>query len=47
MSTGDIEAKPNDLHKGLYQRLDFKNIEPYYELPVDLKNWLVFMELHL
>ncbi len=31
----------------LYQRLGFKNIDPYYELPEKLKNWLVFMELKL
>lgn len=36
-----------DEAKGLYRRLGFKNIDPYYELPVELKNWLVFMELHL
>ena len=36
-----------DEAKGLYQRLGFKTIEPYYELPEDLKNWLVFMELAL
>jgi len=31
----------------LYQRLGFKTIEPYYELPEDVRNWLVFMELKL
>ena len=34
-----------DEAKGLYQRLGFKTIEPYYELPEELRNWLVFMEL--
>ena len=32
---------------GLYRRLGFKTIEPYYELPEALRNWLVFMELVL
>jgi GNAT superfamily N-acetyltransferase len=32
---------------GLYQRLGFKFIEPYYELPENLRDWLVFMELRL
>lgn len=31
----------------LYESLGFKRIEPYYELPDDLANWLVFMELKL
>ena len=31
----------------LYQRLGFQTIEPYYELPEDVRNWLVFMELKL
>ena len=33
--------------QGLYQSLGFKKIEPYYELPEELKNWLVFMKLKL
>ena len=32
---------------GLYHRLGFKTIEPYYELPAAMKGWLVFMELAL
>jgi GNAT superfamily N-acetyltransferase len=32
---------------GLYRRLGFGFIEPYYELPQDLRDWLVFMELRL
>ncbi len=36
-----------DEARGLYQRLGFKTIEPYYELPAELRNWLVFMELSL
>jgi putative acetyltransferase len=31
----------------LYQSLGFRRIAPYYELPPDLRNWLVFMELTL
>ena len=33
--------------KNLYQRLGFKTIEPYYELPDELRDWLAFMELKL
>jgi putative acetyltransferase len=33
--------------KVLYQRLGFQIIQPYYELPEELRNWLVFMELKL
>ena len=29
---------------GLYRRLGFHDIEPYYDLPAPLRNWLVFME---
>lgn len=31
----------------LYQRLGFRVIQPYYELPEAQRNWLVFMELNL
>ena len=31
----------------LYQSLGFQQIEPYYELPENLKAWLVFFELRL
>jgi GNAT superfamily N-acetyltransferase len=31
----------------LYVRLGFKPIAPYYELPQNLREWLVFMELKL
>ncbi len=31
----------------LYEGLGFKRIEPYYDLPSDLRDWLVFMELEL
>ena len=33
--------------KGLYQRLGFRFVEPYYEVPEEMRNWLVFMELGL
>jgi putative acetyltransferase len=33
--------------QGLYQSLGFKRIKPYYELPEELQNWLVFMKLKL
>jgi GNAT superfamily N-acetyltransferase len=33
--------------KALYQRLGYQVIEPYYELPEALRDWLVFMELKL
>jgi putative acetyltransferase len=31
----------------LYRRLGFRDIAPYYELPDELRSWLVFMELPL
>jgi putative acetyltransferase len=31
----------------LYAKLGFKVVQPYYELPKDMKDWLVFMELKL
>ena len=33
--------------QGLYHRLGFRVIEPYYALPQALRNWLVFMQLDL
>jgi putative acetyltransferase len=33
--------------QALYRSLGFKTIAPYYELPRDLVDWLVFMELAL
>lgn len=30
--------------QGLYKRLGFQEIAPYYDMPADLRNWLVFME---
>ena len=33
--------------KALYSRLGFEVIPPYYELPAELRGWLVFMELTL
>jgi putative acetyltransferase len=32
---------------GLYARLGFRVIPPYYELPQNMRDWLVFMELEL
>jgi ribosomal protein S18 acetylase RimI-like enzyme len=31
----------------LYERLGFRVIDPYYETPSDVRDWLVFMELTL
>jgi len=31
----------------LYEKLGFRSIEPYYELPRAIRDWLVFMELSL
>ena len=31
----------------LYQQCGFTRTEPYYELPADVREWLVFMELAL
>jgi putative acetyltransferase len=33
--------------QGLYRRFGFQIIPPYYELPRDIREWLVFMELKL
>ena len=33
--------------QALYRRLGFRDIAPYYDLPDDLRAWLVFMELPL
>jgi ribosomal protein S18 acetylase RimI-like enzyme len=33
--------------QALYRGFGFRDIEPYYDLPDDLRNWLVFMELRL
>ena len=33
--------------QSLYAGLGFRSIEPYYELPPQLRNWLVSMELEL
>jgi ribosomal protein S18 acetylase RimI-like enzyme len=32
---------------GLYESMGFKEIKPYYDVPEELRNWLVFMELQL
>lgn len=36
-----------DEARALYRRLGFRDIEPYSELPQELREWLVFMELPL
>jgi GNAT superfamily N-acetyltransferase len=33
--------------QSLYRRLGFEETEPYYEMPSQLQQWLVFMELKL
>lgn len=33
--------------QALYGRLGFDVIPPYYDLPEELRDWLVFMELRL
>ena len=32
---------------GLYRRMGFTEIEPYYDVAEELRGWLVFMELEL
>jgi ribosomal protein S18 acetylase RimI-like enzyme len=33
--------------QGLYRKIGFKDVEPYYDLSPELRDWLVFMELDL
>lgn len=33
--------------QGLYQRLGFREVDAYYEVPPRMRDWLVFMELAL
>jgi hypothetical protein len=33
--------------RNLYKKLGFVQVPAYYELPSELKDWLVFMELTL
>ena len=42
----DTSIRQNEAKK-LYSRLGFKVVQPYYELPKDMTDWLVFMELNL
>lgn len=42
----DTSIRQNEA-QALYQRLGFQVIQPYYTLPEELRNWLVFMELRL
>ena len=43
LDTGARQAEA----KGLYRKLGFREIPPYYELPPDMRDWLTFMELDL
>jgi putative acetyltransferase len=33
--------------RGLYQSLGFKEVDPYEELPLEMRQWLVFMKRSL
>lgn len=33
--------------QGLYRKIGFWDVEPYYDLSPELRNWLVFLELDL
>lgn len=33
--------------QALYRRLGFRDVAPYYELPEELRHWLVLMERSL
>lgn len=33
--------------QGLYRKIGFEDVEPYYDLSPELRDWLVFMELDL
>jgi GNAT superfamily N-acetyltransferase len=33
--------------QGLYRHLGFMIVEPYYDMPQKLRDWLVFMEMEL
>jgi ribosomal protein S18 acetylase RimI-like enzyme len=41
----DTTSVRQDEANELYRPLGFETIKPYYELPEDLRNWLVFVEL--
>lgn len=42
----DSGAKQHEAH-ALYRSLGFRDIAPYYDLPPDLRDWLVYMSLDL
>jgi ribosomal protein S18 acetylase RimI-like enzyme len=42
----DTSIRQNEA-QGLYRRLGFQIIQPYYELPAELRRWLIFMELKI
>ena len=43
LDTGPKQVEAQDL----YRNLGFKEIQPYYDLPEELREWLLFMELKL
>ena len=43
LDTGPLQREA----QALYRKIGFKDVEPYYEVPSELRNWLVFMELDL
>ena len=47
-TTMRLDTGPDQIEaQGLYRRLGFKDIDPYYELDEEMRNWLVFMECDL
>jgi len=43
LDTGPLQVEAQTL----YRKLGFRDVEPYYELSPQLRDWLVFMELDL
>ena len=43
LDTGPLQVEAQTL----YHKLGFRDVEPYYELSPQLRDWLVFMELDL
>ena len=47
-STMRLDTGPHQIEaQTLYRRAGFRVIGPYYDVPEELRNWLVFMELDL